>query len=52
MWFSKNFNTYSKSTSTVLEDHHMLAALIAPRGLLAIENDIDWLRPRVHQPAA
>ena len=45
VWFSKNFNTYSKSTSTVPEDHHMLAAMIAPRGLLAIENDIDWLGP-------
>ncbi|KAK3940007.1 hypothetical protein QBC46DRAFT_261891 [Diplogelasinospora grovesii] len=45
VWFSKNFDQYSKSTSTVPEDHHMLAALIVPRGLLAIENDIDWLGP-------
>jgi hypothetical protein len=45
VWFSKNFNAYSKSTSTVPEDHHMLAALVAPRGLFVIENDIDWLGP-------
>jgi hypothetical protein len=43
VWFSKNFDQYSKATSTVPEDHHMLAALIAPRGLFVIENDIDWL---------
>lgn len=45
VWFSKNFDAYSTKTSTVPEDHHMLAALIAPRGLFAIENDIDWLGP-------
>jgi hypothetical protein len=45
VWFSKNFDQYSKATSTIPEDHHMLAALIAPRGLFVIENDIDWLGP-------
>ncbi|KAJ9142283.1 Carbohydrate esterase family 15 protein [Coniochaeta hoffmannii] len=45
VWFSKRFDSYSKSTSTVPEDHHMLAALVAPRGLFVIENDIDWLGP-------
>ncbi|KAB5584878.1 hypothetical protein GE09DRAFT_1068538 [Coniochaeta sp. 2T2.1] len=45
VWFSKNFDQYSKATSTVPEDHHMLAALVAPRGLFVIENDIDWLGP-------
>lgn len=45
VWFSKNFDKYSKATSTVPEDHHMLAALLAPRGLFVIENDIDWLGP-------
>ncbi|KAK1762969.1 carbohydrate esterase family 15 protein [Phialemonium atrogriseum] len=45
VWFSKNFDPYSTKTSTVPEDHHMLAALIAPRGLFVIENDMDWLGP-------
>jgi hypothetical protein len=26
-------------------DHHWLAALVYPRGLFVIENDIDWLGP-------
>jgi hypothetical protein len=45
VWFSKNLNTYSTSTNTMAEDHHMLAAMIVPRGLFVIENDIDWLGP-------
>lgn len=45
VWFSTRFNSYSKATSTVPEDHHMLAALIVPRGLFVMENDIDWLGP-------
>ncbi|KAI8623233.1 carbohydrate esterase family 15 protein [Xylariaceae sp. FL1651] len=45
VWFSKNLNTYATKTNTMPEDHHMLAALIAPRGLFVIENDIDWLGP-------
>ncbi|KIH91046.1 hypothetical protein SPBR_01813 [Sporothrix brasiliensis 5110] len=45
VWFSKNLNSYTAKTSTMPEDHHMLAALTAPRGLFVIENDIDWLGP-------
>lgn len=45
VWFSKNLNSYTSKTSTMPEDHHMLAALTAPRGLFVIENDIDWLGP-------
>ncbi|KAI0018578.1 carbohydrate esterase family 15 protein [Xylariomycetidae sp. FL0641] len=45
VWFSKNLDGYATKTSTMPEDHHMLAALVAPRGLLVIENDIDWLGP-------
>lgn len=45
VWFSQRFNAFSKATSTLPEDHHMLAAMIAPRGLFVIENDIDWLGP-------
>ena len=45
VWFSKNFDPYTRSTSTIPADHHMLAALIVPRGLVPFENDIDWLGP-------
>ncbi|KAI1086791.1 carbohydrate esterase family 15 protein [Rostrohypoxylon terebratum] len=45
VWFSKNLDAYTSKTNTMPEDHHMLAALVAPRGLLAFENDIDWLGP-------
>ncbi|KAI2467632.1 carbohydrate esterase family 15 protein [Annulohypoxylon bovei var. microspora] len=45
VWFSKNLDAYTSKTSTMPEDHHMLAALVAPRGLLSFENDIDWLGP-------
>jgi len=44
-WFSPIFNQYSTKTSTLPMDHHMLAGLVAPRGLFVIENDIDWLGP-------
>jgi len=45
VWFSKNFDPYTRSTSTMPADHHMLAALTVPRGLVPFENDIDWLGP-------
>ncbi|KAI0102659.1 hypothetical protein GGR51DRAFT_282889 [Nemania sp. FL0031] len=45
VWFSSRMNTYVRATNTMPSDHHMLAALVAPRGLFAIENDIDWLGP-------
>ncbi|KAJ9150438.1 Carbohydrate esterase family 15 protein [Pleurostoma richardsiae] len=45
VWFSTRLNSYNTKTSTMPEDHHMLAALVVPRGLLVIENDIDWLGP-------
>ncbi|KAF2176802.1 carbohydrate esterase family 15 protein [Zopfia rhizophila CBS 207.26] len=45
VWFSKNFNTFATKSSTLATDHHELAALVAPRGLIVIENDIDWLGP-------
>jgi hypothetical protein len=45
VWFSKNFNPFATATSTLPVDHHMLAGLVAPRGLFVIENDIDWLGP-------
>ncbi|KAH6645477.1 hypothetical protein BKA67DRAFT_631944 [Truncatella angustata] len=45
VWFSSRFNSYTSKTNTVPEDHHLLAGLVAPRGLFVMENDIDWLGP-------
>lgn len=45
VWFSKNFDPYVNSIPTMPIDHHLLAGLVAPRGLLVIENNIDWLGP-------
>lgn len=45
-WFSKNLDAYAQKTITSMpQDHHFLAAMIVPRGLFAIENNIDWLGP-------
>lgn len=44
-WFSPRFNSYVGATTSMPEDHHLLAALTVPRGLFVIENDIDWLGP-------
>ena len=45
VWFSKNFDQHTRSTSSLPADHHMLAALTVPRGVAVFENDIDWLGP-------
>ncbi|PSN71120.1 hypothetical protein BS50DRAFT_274540 [Corynespora cassiicola Philippines] len=45
VWFSRNFNTFATKSNTLATDHHQLAGLVAPRGLLVIENEIDWLGP-------
>lgn len=45
VWFSKNFDPYTRATSTIPADMHFLAAMIAPRGLAVFENNIDWLGP-------
>jgi hypothetical protein len=44
-WFSSRFDTYASNTGNLPIDHHELAALVYPRGLFVIENDIDWLGP-------
>ena len=44
-WFSPRFTAYVNKTDAIPGDHHFLAALVAPRGLLVMENDIDWLGP-------
>lgn len=45
-WFGSAFTPLSTRVTTLPFDHHMLAGLVAPRGLLIIDNDIDWLGPR------
>jgi hypothetical protein len=45
VWFSRNFNNFANKATTLAVDHHQLAGLVAPRGLLVIENEIDWLGP-------
>lgn len=46
VWFSTNFANYVHAVPTLPFDHHMLAALVAPRALLIIDNTgIDWLGP-------
>lgn len=45
VWFSTRFNAFSTKSNTLATDHHQLAGLVAPRGLLVIENEIDWLGP-------
>ncbi|KAK4211368.1 hypothetical protein QBC37DRAFT_376146 [Rhypophila decipiens] len=44
-WFSPRFSAYVTKTDTIPGDNHFLAALVAPRGLFVMENDIDWLGP-------
>ena len=45
VWFSKKFDSFATKATTLATDHHQLAGLVAPRGLLVIENEIDWLGP-------
>ncbi|KAJ4991716.1 Cip2 [Stagonosporopsis vannaccii] len=45
VWFSTRFNAFSTRANTLSIDHHQLAGMVAPRGLLVIENEIDWLGP-------
>ncbi|OBT57318.1 hypothetical protein VE04_03184 [Pseudogymnoascus sp. 24MN13] len=45
VWFSPNFNAYVNTIPTMPFDHHMLAGLVAPRGLFVMEHNIDWLGP-------
>jgi hypothetical protein len=43
-WFRSSFSQFNTSASKLPFDHHMLAGLVAPRGLLMIENtDMVWL---------
>jgi hypothetical protein len=44
-WFSPKFNSFTSKITTIPGDFHFLAAMVSPRGLFVIENDIDWLGP-------
>ena len=44
-WFSTALNAFSGKVGQLPFDHHMLMGMVAPRGLLVIENDILWLGP-------
>jgi hypothetical protein len=44
-WFSSTLNQFSGHTTQLPFDHHELEGLVAPRALLVIENDINWLSP-------
>jgi hypothetical protein len=44
-WFGTGFNQFANTTGKLPIDQHEILALCAPRGLLVIENDIDWLGP-------
>ncbi|KAJ2935422.1 hypothetical protein H1R20_g1672, partial [Candolleomyces eurysporus] len=46
VWFSKTFNDYASRVDELPFDHHLLAALVAPRGLLILDNSqFSWLGP-------
>lgn len=43
-WFKSTFCNYGSSTNTLPTDHHMLTGMVAPRGLLVLDNvGWDWL---------
>ena len=46
-WFRAGFGSeFGNNKVTRLPfDHHQLMGLVAPRGLLVLDNDIDWLGP-------
>ncbi|KZT65426.1 carbohydrate esterase family 15 protein [Daedalea quercina L-15889] len=45
-WFSVNFDNYVYDISVLPYDHHELAAMVAPRGLISYENtEYEWLSP-------
>lgn len=46
VWFSVNFDNYVNDLGTQPIDHHLLAAMIAPRPMISFENtDFVWLSP-------
>jgi hypothetical protein len=45
VWFSTRFDSWTQKVASIPYDHHLLAGLVAPRGLYVNENTIDWLGP-------
>ena len=46
VWFSANFDNYVDDLAVLPFDHHMLAAMVAPRPMISFENtDYVWLSP-------
>ncbi len=45
VWFASSFSQFSGNTNKLPFDHHMLEAMVAPRALLVVDNDIVWLGP-------
>jgi hypothetical protein len=45
VWFSTRFNNYVSNVNQLPFDHHMLAGLVAPRGMFVMEGPTDWLGP-------
>lgn len=47
VWFSENFKQFSQSANRLPFDHHSLMGMVAPRGMLVIENtSMEWLGNR------
>ncbi|KAH7110883.1 hypothetical protein B0J11DRAFT_447924 [Dendryphion nanum] len=44
-WYLKDFVKYFIAPGRLPYDHHELMGLVAPRGLLVLENNIDFLQP-------
>ncbi|KAI0752287.1 hypothetical protein BC629DRAFT_1584729 [Irpex lacteus] len=46
VWFSPTFDQYVNEISVLPYDHHLLAAMVAPRAMISFENtDFEWLSP-------
>ena len=43
VWFTAKFADFSESVTLLPFDQHQVLSLLAPRGLLIIDNAIDWL---------
>lgn len=43
VWFTENFKLFGESANLLPFDHHQVMGMIAPRGLLIIDNSITWL---------
>lgn len=46
-WFRANFGSnFGNKVTRLPFDHHQVMGMVAPRGLLILDNDISWLGPR------